>query len=121
MGSIILESVVQVINYYSDGEVWPDDSYIPLINDGCGSFIMFNNKPGIDYGKLCLHSPSLSFVEPITYYDSVYTMIETTIEAYKQNVFVYDSPNDFVDQDIDRFHEIGKEFNKNSKYWCYKH
>lgn len=116
-----LESVKQLINYYSDGEVWPGNSFIPIINDGCGSFIMFNNKPGIDYGKLCLYSPSLLFVEPITYYDSVYTMVETTIEAYKQEIFVYDQAIYFLDVDIDRFHEIGKKINKHSKYWTHKH
>ena len=116
-GSFIsLESIITEIDYCSKNQFWPD-TFIPIINDFSGSHILFNNEQNSNYGKLYLHSPSLMFVEPVTYYDSVYSMIETTIAAYNEGIFVYDEAEDWLNIDIPGFRRIGKRINKMSEYW----
>lgn len=111
-----LESMVKYIELNLNEDIWPH-TYIPIINDFSGSFIMLNSQSGVNDEKLYLYSPSLLFVEPITYYDSVYAMLETTIESYNRNVFVYNPINDFLDINMIEFRKIGKAINKKSKYW----
>jgi hypothetical protein len=116
-----LEYISESVNINSKDRLW-DTSFIPLITDSTGQYIMFNNKQGTDYGKLHLLSSSLLFAEePISYYDSVYTMIETTIEAYEKEVLKYDHNKDWLNMDVKKFYEIAQKINKNSKYWTRKY
>ena len=95
-----------------------EKSFVPLVSTGDGDFILFNNKNGREYGKLHLFSPSLLYIEePIGYYDSIYTLIETTIEAYQQHVFEYDEKKDWLDIDINKLDKIVSKLNKYSEFW----
>jgi hypothetical protein len=97
--------------------IW-DDSFIPFITDSTGQFFLFNNSPGNNYGKIHLYSVSLFFIEePISYYDSIGSMIETTIEAYSTGALKYDPDEDWLDEDIEKFYKIAKTINKNSDRW----
>lgn len=42
--------------------VWKD-WFVPLVADSTGQYLLFNNKPGSDYGKIHLFSASLMFIE----------------------------------------------------------
>ena len=95
-----------------------DGWFIPLLADMTGNYILFNNKPGKNFGKLHLFSASLLYVDkPISFYDSIPAMIETTIVSYEQGVFTYEPTVDRLYEDIGRFTEIARKINVNSEYW----
>jgi hypothetical protein len=102
----------------NNGEVgrW-ENEYIPIGTDGSGHYLLFNNRKGIDNGKLYLYSPSLLHVEPISYYDNVRTMLETILMAYDLNIFSYVEADDWLEKDYNRFYELGKRLNPLSDYW----
>jgi hypothetical protein len=120
-GSIIsLESIVKltITNTKKELNSWKS-SFTPVIANGEGDFLLYNNdEKQDDYGKLHLFSASLLFIEePISYYDSLETLIKTTIEAYKQSIFRYDPKRKWLNMDLDRYFEIAKVINNKSKYW----
>lgn len=95
-----------------------EKKFISIVSDGSGQAILFNNEKGQDYGKLYMYSVPLLFIrKPISFYDSIESMIETTIQAYEQKVFVYDKQEDFLDINFEKFFEIATEMNPNSEYW----
>ncbi|OIQ97454.1 hypothetical protein GALL_204640 [mine drainage metagenome] len=92
-------------------------SFIPIISEG-EQKILFNNKSGSHYGKLYLYSvPCLYIDYPISYYDSLETMVTTIIEAYKKNAYAYNLESNWLDIDHEKFREIAKKNNKKSTYW----
>ena len=92
--------------------------YLPLLRDDTGQFLIFNNGPGKDHGKIHLYSSSLGFIDdPISYYDSVPAMIETTLLSYEQEAFVYDDAKDWLKIDRNKYAKIAKAINQRSKYW----
>lgn len=98
-------------------DIWKK-TFVPIISSGDGDYILFNNKRGENYGKLHLYSAALLFIEnPISYYDSIYTMIETTIEAYEKKILVYDPKNNWLNDNVKDFHTLAKRINKRSDYW----
>lgn len=111
-----LESIIKGTGLNSEYKLWPE-CFIPFINDFSGSWLLLNNQLDFVDEQIYLYSPSLLFVEPITYFDSVYSMVETIIEAYNQNIFEYDPVSDFLDYDVPKFRKLGKAINKKSKYW----
>jgi hypothetical protein len=112
-----IEWILDKVEINKGDPIW-NNFFIPLITDTTGQFLLFNNKSNGDYGKIHLYSPSLFFIdEPISYYDSISAMIETTIQAYKHGALKYDSIEDWLEEDVPKFREIAKKINKNSKYW----
>lgn len=103
-----------------DNDLW-NKKFLPLISSGEGSFILFNKKNGKDYGKLHLHSVGFSFLdaldEPISYYDSIYTMIMTTMEAYKEGALIYNENENSLDEDVDAFNKLAKKYNTKADFW----
>jgi len=95
-----------------------DHSLIPLISDDEGEMLLFNKNSGPHYGKLYLFSVgSLYINHPISYYDSLYSMMRTVIDAYKKNAYEYDKENDWLDINDYQLAEIAKNYNPNSAYW----
>ena len=91
---------------------------IPLITDSTGEYILFNNEQGNDYGKLYFYSASiLVAIETISCYDSIKSMIETTIEAYEQEKLKYDNGEDWLDIDVKGYWKIAAKYNHHSKFW----
>ncbi len=116
-GSMI--SLNSISFFMNTSELYWDPFFIPLVANGDGDYLLYNNENESDHGKLHLFSPSLLFIEePITYYDSISSLLETTIEAYKQSALIYDSKEDWLDIDIDKYYEIAKQINIKSKYWA---
>jgi hypothetical protein len=80
---------------------------IPLIGDATGDFLLFNKQPGPEYGKIFVESVSLlSIDDPYSYFDSVHTMIQTTILAYEKGVLRYNKKDGRLDNDAKNFHRI---------------
>jgi hypothetical protein len=95
-----------------------EKKFISIVSDGSGQAILFNNEKDQDYGRLHMYSVPLLFIrKPISFYDSIESMVETTIQAYKQNAFVYDEKEEFLNIDFDRFNKIATDMNPNSDYW----
>ncbi|MDE3145179.1 MAG: hypothetical protein KGL19_13560 [Bacteroidota bacterium] len=92
-------------------------TFIPIVSEG-EQKILFNNKQGSHYGKLYFYSvPCLYINHPISYYDSLESMLRTTIEAYKNKAYKYDVKNNWLDIDRDLFDLIAKKINIKSAYW----
>lgn len=111
-----LEAITAHVKANKTHESW-DDKFIPLVTDTTGQFLLFSTEKNVDYGKLLLYSTSLLIQKPISFYDSVYTMIETTIEEYKQEALVYNQKEDWLDCDFKKIRTIAGKINLNSDYW----
>lgn len=87
---------------------------VPLISSGDGDYILYNKENG----QLHLFSAALLLIdEPISYYDSIYTMIKSTIKAYEIKVFNFNKKNNWLDVNFGEFHKIASELNPKSQYW----
>jgi len=96
-----------------------DPLLIPLISDNGEDMLMFNTNAGAHYGKMYLFSVPLLLVKhPISYYDSLTTMVKTTIEAYRERAYQYDEDdNGCLSINLDKFSPIARKYNPNSAYW----
>jgi hypothetical protein len=111
------DSMVYLLEDNEDDPRWVGP-YLPLLRDDTGQFLIFNNTPGKEHGKIHLYSSSLGFIdEPISYYDSIPAMIETTIQAYEQGALVYDDAKDWLRKDRQKLAGISKAINRQSEYW----
>jgi hypothetical protein len=73
---------------------------------------LFNSNPGINYGKIHLSSVSLLSIEkPLPYFDSLLSMLKTTIEQYKNKGLIYDEEINFLNEDLEINIPIYKKFN----------
>ncbi len=100
-----------------DSNLWAKN-FIPLITDGSGDFLLFNNSKKHGYGKLHLYSVSRLFIDsPISYYDSIATMLKTTIEAYQTKALKYDSGDAWLNQEFQLYRTIAIKHNPKSQYW----
>lgn len=95
-----------------------DRSFITIVDDS-DVRLLFNNKQGSShYGKIYLYSiPSLYIDYPISYFDSVESMIETSVQAYKEGVCFYDQKKNTLRFDESIFFILAKSINKGSAYW----
>jgi hypothetical protein len=114
-----LDALTDTSRAYLDDQIW-DASFIPLATDRTGLYLLFNNKPGEDYGKIYLYSVSLLFTEPVSYYDSLSAMLETAILDYEQQALVYDPKKNWLNEDHKKHREIAKRVNIHSDYWKLK-
>lgn len=100
---------------------WDSPSLIPFITDSTGQYILFNNRNGANYGKLYLYSASiLVAIDTISYYDSISSLLQTTIEAYEKGILKYIETEDWLDIDVRKFRDIAVKYNFNSKFWKHK-
>ena len=110
-----LEYITELTN--DDIDIWKK-TFVPLVSTGDGDYLLFNNKKGKDYGKLHLYSVAALFIDnPVSFYDSIYAMIETTIKAYEKKILVYDANENWLDENFEEFHKLGKKYNKLSDFW----
>lgn len=112
-GSLLeLKYVSKVDTYF-----W-EKTFIPLISSMDGDFLLFNNKKGNDYGKLHLYSVGLLYIEsPISYFDSIYSMIQTTIIAYEQGILTYNPKTRSLKENTPEFFKLARKYNKESEFW----
>ncbi len=91
--------------------------FVPLTTNGSGDSMLYNIM-NEDYGKIHLYSVPLFFIDnPISYYDSLFAMIETTIKAYEEGIFKYNKADEWLNIDIDQYYILSRKMNKNSEYW----
>jgi hypothetical protein len=91
---------------------------IELVGDSSGDFLRFNNERDASYGKIYVDSVSLlSIDDPYSYYDSLSSMLKTTIEAYETAIYQYDNDKNILEVDWDRCWELSKDLNPGSNYW----
>lgn len=114
-----LESIVRK-KRIQDGDKdnnWTED-FIPFAGDISGAQLLFNNTPGDDYGRIHLYSASELYIdEPISIYDSIGSMLRTTVEAYKRGISSFEPGNVLIEVDFDKLTELGGDLNKKSDYW----
>lgn len=96
-----------------------DEMLKPIFSDGDASvLLLFNTTIGANYGKIYFYSiPDLYIDHPISYYDSLTSMLETWLEAYNKKIFRYDYDLNTFNFDYHDFIEIAKKLNKTSIYW----
>lgn len=111
-----LEEVVKFKNRYPDDELNFENLLLIFANEEEG--LLFNTEEGQNYGRLHLYSvPMLSINEPVCYYDSLLSMLQTTIAMYKDNAFWYDYNSSFLNTNVDQSIEIYKMYNPKCKYY----
>lgn len=111
------EMVATIIADKAENHQW-NDQFIPLITETTGQYLMFNNCPGDDYGKIHLYSPSLLYVDdPISYYDSIQTMIQTMIVCYENGIVFYNKAEDWLEINFEGYWNLGTQYNPRSDYW----
>ena len=117
-GKIIsLKDVVDFVNINKNEISWPN-TFVPIVTNSDGEFILFNNEKGQKYGKLYLYSAALLFVdEPVEYYDSLSSMLITTCEAYKSGALKYDKNENWLNVDSKEYRKIASRINIASEYW----
>jgi hypothetical protein len=104
--------VKELVAYNSDY----DPALIPIIGEG-DAYLLFNSKKGQHYGKLYLFCPSLLYIQyPISCFDSISTMLETNINAYRQNIYTCDIDGTLI-YDLDLFSDLARKYNKVSTFW----
>jgi hypothetical protein len=90
----------------------------PLISDNGEEIVLFNTKQGKHYGQLYLFSvPSLYLTHPIRCFDSLYSMIETTVEAYKENIYQFGKESKRLRIDWDKLTNLANKYNPKSTLW----
>ena len=95
-----------------------DPLLLPLISENGEEMLLFNSKPGQHYGKIYLYSvPQLYIEHPVSYFDSLQSMIQTITAAYEQGAYIFDSRENWLDTDYDKFHKIAITLNKSSVFW----
>ena len=114
-----LESVFETWKVSVEDSIW-NESFIPILTEGDGEYILFNNEPGNNNGKFYFYSASLLFIEPISYYDSITTLFETEIEAYQSGAIQYDPNDNWLNIDLKKYKAIGAKHNPGSNYWTFK-
>lgn len=92
-------------------------SLIPFISEG-EEMLLFNIQKGRNYGKIYLFSPPQLYIDfPISYYDSIFSMIKTTIIAYQKKIYKYDFIKNRFQCNYYELHEQIKKMNPNSVFW----
>ncbi len=112
-----IQSLQEIKNYLSFDKPY-DSDLLEIISDNGEEALLFNKRKGPHYGKLYFYSvPCLYIEHPISYFDSINAMLQTTIEAYKEGVYQYDSEERWLNIDLKKFAVIAKKINPNSRYW----
>lgn len=80
--------------------------------------LLFNHQEGFEYGKIHLYSvPMLSIENPKPYYDSLLTMLQTTIAFYENDIFTYNVKTNFIEKDMDKGIDIYNRYNPLCRYY----
>ncbi len=112
-----LETIARKMAVNENYKLWAA-FFIPLMANSTGEYILFNsNFNSSSYGQLYLYSESLLIFEPVSCYDSISSLINITIVAYKEGIFKYDPIDDWLDINILKYNELARRLNKDAKYW----
>jgi hypothetical protein len=113
-----LDYAAEILQIESINKYWKK-SYFPLVVSFSGDFLLYEtDRANANYGQLFLYCPTMGHVyEQISYFDSVYSLIDTIIESFNEKAFVYDNVEKFLDIDFDLSYPIATELNPKSKYW----
>ena len=113
-----LEDVITYQIISSQDNDWPS-SLVPLVTSYNGEFLLLEaDMSKQNFGMLELYCPTFGYVyERITYYDSIYSMIQTIIERFESGAFVYNNEKMTLAEDMDLVFKISTALNPNSNYW----
>lgn len=112
-----IQSLQEIKNYLSFDKPY-DSDLLEIISDNGEEALLFNKKKGPHYGKLYFYSvPCLYIEHPISYFDSIKAMLQTTIKAYKEGIYQYDNEDKWLNIDLKKFAVIAKKINRGSMYW----
>lgn len=114
-----LEYAVMIYQMESENDLW-SKSLIPIVSSYAGDFLLFeSDKNSKTYGMIYLYSPTLGYVyDLVTYFDSLESMISTTVESFRAGAFTYNNKEmvfDVSNQDMQ--FSIAAELNPRSEYW----
>jgi hypothetical protein len=111
-----LETVVEYKNRFPGNYLNFETLSVIFANEEDG--FLFNSEEGEDYGKIHLYSvPMLSIDEPSPYFDSLESMLQTTIVMYKEKALYYDSKSIFLEENVKLEIEIYKRYNPKCRYY----
>jgi len=118
-GTLLSLDLVQEDILFNQKESTWRNTLIPLIGNDEREWLLFDNRKGKDYEKIFFYSPSIpsAAIKPITCYDSIVAMIDTTISAYRNGILQYDPNEDWLNNDVDRYFTLARERNPKSQFW----
>jgi hypothetical protein len=106
------------IKYLISSNKYYDKCLVPLISENGEEILLFNTNPGPHYGKLYLFSVAQLYIEyPVSIYCSLSSMLETTIELYRTGGYQYDSKDNWLTIDFDKYDIVAKKLNTGCVYW----
>jgi hypothetical protein len=112
-----LQSIVDVLEQTTEDDRWEGEQFVPLIAETTGEYILLDNGKGATYGQLFLYSVPYLHIEPEPLYDSISSMVETTIEGYEKKILKYNAEFGYLDRDVLAFRKVGMKHNKKAKFW----
>ncbi len=107
-----------VFEYQKKFPISLPDHLLPIFAFGNDEVLLYNKSKGPDHGRIHLFSVSLLSIDPpLSYYDSLQSMLLTTIELYQKGGIVFDPNNDRLDLDSELIAKITIENNPNSSFY----
>ena len=106
------------IKYLVSSNKYYDKHLVPLISENGEEIILFNTNPGPHYGKLYLFSVAQLYIDyPVSIYCSLPSMLETTVELYRTGGYQYDSKDNWLTIDFDKYNTVAQKLNTGCVYW----
>lgn len=118
-GTLLSLDLVQEDVLFNEKEGRWRDTLIPLIGNDEREWLLFDNRKGKDYEKLFFYSPSIpsAAIKPVTCYDSILAMVDTTIAAYRNGIVQCDPDENCLNFNVDRYFALARERNPKSQFW----
>jgi hypothetical protein len=118
-GTLLSLDLVQEDVLFNEKEGTWRNTLIPLIGNDEREWLLFDNRKGKDYEKLFFYSPSIpsAAIKPVTCYDSIFAMVDTTITAYRNGIIQYDPDENCLNFNVDRYFALARERNPKSQFW----
>lgn len=95
--------------------------HLPIILHPVTSFedpIMINlDEKSATYGSILYFSAMFTPSGPALVYDSLYSLVQTITECYRQNVYSFDEDGKLLCDDTKKLDSIRKKLNKKKSYW----
>jgi len=115
-GPLSLDSIL-LHQKTSQAGSWWESHFVPIAADGGGLYLLFNSMPGENYGRIYLFCPSLLVIDPEICYDSLQTLLETTIAACEQGIAYYDEEQEDLDFDSKKYRKLAAKMNSHTEYF----
>jgi hypothetical protein len=113
-----LQEAIETYKYFVENNYWKK-SLFPLFGAGNSEFFLIDCEATSNQYKMILFFSLTNYVaqQPLSYFDSLFTLISTVTDCYNSKAYSFDNGNFFVVKDPSKELEICKKHNPRSDYW----